>query len=209
MGVSKSTLFGLLRHGQTVWNTQRRLQGRLDSPLTEEGIEAVREWARFLAGPRWNWTRIITSPAPRARTTAQLINDALRVEIHEEQDLREQNWGVWEGLRWTEILTNSGDEVQTQVDKGWAFRPPDGESRAEVRSRAQAALHSFGHQFPGEQILVITHQGIIKSLIYAIEKRAFLPDEPELVDKNRLQTVSCCNDTLTGFAYNIHHGSDP
>ena len=129
MGVSKSTLFGLFRHGQTVWSTQRRLQGRLDSPLTDEGIEAVREWARFLAGPRWNWARIITSPAPRARTTAQLINDALRVEIQEEQDLREQNWGIWEGLSWTEILTNSGDEVQTQVEKGWAFRPPDGESR--------------------------------------------------------------------------------
>ena len=50
---------------------------------------------------------------------------------------------------------------------------------------------------------MVTHQGVIKSLVYSIEKRLFLPEEPKLIDKNRLQTISCCNDTLTGFAYNI------
>lgn len=209
MGVSKSTLFGLLRHGQTIWNKQRRVQGRLDSPLTADGIGALREWARFLAGPRWRWTRIIASPAPRARTTAQIINEALRVEIHEEQDLREQDWGTWEGLSWTEIQTDRGDELRTQVEKGWSFRPPEGESRIEVCRRTRAVLSSFGRQYPGEQILVITHQGVIKSLIYALEKRDFLPGEPKLIDKDRLQTISCCDDTMTGFAYNIHPTPEP
>jgi broad specificity phosphatase PhoE len=203
MGVSKATLFGLLRHGQTTWNRQRRVQGRLDSPLTADGIEAVREWARFLSGPRWRWTRIITSPAPRARTTATLINEALRVEIREEQDLREQDWGIWEGLSWAEIQTDSSDELRKQVEKGWSFRPPEGESRIEVYRRARALLRSIGHEYQGEQILVITHQGVIKSLIYALEKRDFLPGEPKLIDKDRLQTISFCNDTMTGFAYNI------
>ena len=201
--MSAATLFGLFRHGQTIWNKQKRVQGRLDSPLTAEGVAAVREWARFLARPRWNWARIITSPTPRARATARLINEQLHVEIQEEDDLREQDWGIWEGLSWSEIVENSAEMLQEQIEKGWSFRPPQGESRAEVRSRARSVLSSYGHKYSGEQILVVTHQGVIKSLVYSIEKRLFLPEEPKLIDKNRLQTISCCNDTLTGFAYNI------
>ena len=201
--MSAATLFGLFRHGQTIWNKQKRVQGRLDSPLTAEGIAAVREWARFLASPRWNWARIITSPTPRASATARLINEQLHVEIEEEDDLREQDWGIWEGLSWSEIVENSAEMLQEQIEKGWSFRPPQGESRAEVRSRAGAVLSFYGHKYSGEQILVVTHQGVIKSLVYSIEKRLFLPDEPKLIDNNRLQTISCCNDTLTGFAYNI------
>lgn len=201
--MSVSTLFGLLRHGQTIWNTQGRLQGRLDSPLTSEGIAAVREWAHFLGGPRWKWGRILCSPAPRAVTTAQLINEKLRVEVQEEKDLREQDWGLWEGLSWSEIRTRYGDELQTQIEQGWSFRPPGGESRSEVCDRARKLLSRFGRLHGGEQILVISHQGVMKSLLYAIEKRAFLPGEPKLINKNLLQTVSCCNDTMTGFAYNI------
>jgi len=207
--MSVSTLFGLLRHGQTIWNAQGRVQGRLDSPLTPEGVAAVRDWARFLAAPRWRWTRIITSPAPRAATTAELINDALRVGIQHEEDLREQDWGRWEGLSWAEIRTAYGAELQAQVDKGWSFRPPGGESRSEVNRRARALLTRLGGRHEGEQILVITHQGVVKALIYEIEERTFLPAEPKLIDKNLLQTVSCCNDTLTGFAYNIEPPAPP
>ena len=201
--MSVSTLFGLLRHGQTIWNTQGRVQGRLDSPLSPEGIGTVQQWARFLATPRWRWTRILTSPAPRATTTAQLINEELRVDIKEEDDLREQDWGLWEGMSWSEIRTSYGDELQSQIEKGWSFRPPGGESRNEVRDRARGLLTSLGRRYAGEQILVITHQGVIKSLIYAIEKRKFLSEEPTLIDKNLLHTVSCCNDKMTGFVYNI------
>ncbi len=207
--MSASTLFGLLRHGRTLWNTQGRVQGRLDSALTPEGIDRVRQWARFLAGPRWKWTRILASPAPRALTTAQLINEELRVDIHLEPDLREQDWGLWEGLSWSEIRRDKGDELQTQIERGWSFRPPEGESRAEVSRRSRAVLTSYGQRCPGEQILVITHQGVMKALIYAVEERRFLPQEPQLIDKDLLQTLSCCNDTMTGFAYNIEPQVSP
>jgi probable phosphoglycerate mutase len=200
---SESTLFGLLRHGQTIWNTQGRVQGRLDSPLTPEGVATVQQWARFLAAPRWRWTRVLTSPAPRAAATAEIINAELRIDIQEEEDLREQDWGQWEGLSWSEIRASYGAMLQAQIDRGWSFRPPGGESRTEVGGRVRGLLTRLGRRHPGEQILVITHQGVIKSLIYAIEKRRFLSTEPKLLDKNLLQTVSCCNDTITGFAYNI------
>jgi probable phosphoglycerate mutase len=72
-----------------------------------------------------------------------------------------------------------------------------------VRDRARGLLTSLGRRHADEQILVITHQGVIKSLIYAIEKRKFRSEEQKLIDKNLLQTVSCCNDKMTGFVYNI------
>ncbi len=201
--MSDSTCFGLFRHGQTVWNQQKRIQGRLDSELTPEGAAAVRAWARFLASERWSWQRIITSPAPRARKTAAIINDSLQVEIEEDDSLREQDWGLWEGLTWSEIMQSHSDFLEEQIKTGWSYRPPQGESRQEVCSRARSALAAHGRRRPGEEILVVTHQGVIKSLIYSIEKRRFLPNEPELIDKNSLQTIIWKNDDLTAAAYNI------
>ena len=198
-----TTHFGLLRHGQTVWNLEHRIQGRLDSPLTSQGIETTRQWARFLKSSGQNWNRMVTSPSPRALKTADIINQQLALKIEVVDDLREQDWGSWEGMTWAEITKNSGDSLQQQIDRGWSFRPPEGESRADVRDRARAAIASCAAKFSGEQILVITHQGVIKSLIYALENRQFLPEEPPLIKKNLLQTISWRDQVMTATRYNI------
>ena len=204
-----TTHFGLLRHGQTTWNLEHRIQGRLDSPLTPAGIETTRQWGRFLNSSGQDWNRIVTSPAPRARHTADIINQQLALEIEVVDDLREQDWGSWEGMTWAEITENSGDYLQQLLDSGWSFRPPEGESRAEVRDRARSVIASCAVKFSGEQILVITHQGVIKSLIYALENRHFLPEEPPLIKKNLLQTISWCNQVMTATRYNIRPSAKP
>lgn len=146
---------------------------------------------------------MVTSPAPRARKTADIINQQLALKIEVVDDLREQDWGSWEGMTWAEITKNSGDSLQQQIDRGWSFRPPEGESRAEVRDRVRSAIVSCAAKFSGEQILVITHQGVIKSLIYALENRQFLPEEPPLIKKNLLQTISWRDQVMTATGYNI------
>lgn len=201
--MNESTRFGMLRHGQTVWNKQRRIQGRLDSELTTAGKEAGRQWGRYLASERWNWRRIITSPAPRAWKTAIIINEFLDVEIEEFDDLREQDWGLWEGLTRPEIEQSHKRLLQEQIENGWSFRPPEGESRREVCSRAHLALTALGRRFPGDDILIISHQGVIKSLVYSIENREFQPDEHKLIDKNTLQTLIWNDHDLSAEAYNI------
>jgi len=197
------TRFGLLRHGQTVWNQQKKIQGRLDSELTEAGIEQIQRWARFLDSAAWSWNRIVASPAPRAQKTAALINQRLNLPIETIQDLREQDWGAWEGLSRAEIELSHKRILEEQVAGGWSFRPPDGESRAEVLDRTRAALADLGNRYPGEDILVICHQGVIKALVYAIEKRKFKPDETKLLDKNSLQLLGFHQHGFSAIKYNI------
>lgn len=201
--MSAATQFGLLRHGETVWNREKRLQGRLDSPLTDDGIEAVRTWARFLGSRPWRWSRIVTSPAERARQTAMIINERLALDVQENAALREQDWGIWEGMTDTEVVTTYREILDEQIQGGWSFRPPEGESRSEVCLRVRTALSRLGEKYPGEQILVITHQGVIKALVYFIEKRQFLPDEPKILEKNSLQIISHRHEGFAAMAYNI------
>lgn len=201
--MKESTCFGLLRHAQTVWNQQKKIQGRLDSELTEAGIEQIHRWSRFLDSAPWNWSMIAASPAPRAQKTAALINRRLNLRSETIQDLREQDWGTWEGLSRAEIELSHKHILEEQVENGWSFRPPAGESRREVLDRARSALADLGDRHPGEDILVICHQGVIKALVYAIEKRKFKPDETRLLDKNKLQLLSWNGHAFSAKAYNI------
>jgi len=184
-----TTTFGLIRHAETVWNRQNRIQGHMDSALTAHGIETHRRWGRFLKSPGWSWNRIVCSPSPRARESARLINEQLGVSIETLEELREQHWGEWEGLTFDEIQVLYPGGLASLEREGWEFQPPSGESRASVRDRARSALQGLAASYPGEQILIVSHQGIIKSVIYAIENRAYLPSEPKLIEKNRLHTI--------------------
>lgn len=202
--MSHTTWFGLLRHAETVWNRQKRIQGRMDSPLTETGIDRYRSWGKFLASSQWSWNRIICSPSPRTRESARIINEQLGVVIETADGLREQDWGKWEGLTMEELNDNFAEELKQLEQSGWDFKPPSGESRLEVRKRACTTLMRYAEQYPEEQLLVVSHQGVIKSLIYAIEDRRFLPDEPKLIKKNRLHTIGWNNDRFSAGVYNIN-----
>jgi len=94
--------------------------------------------------------------------------------------------------------------MEEQVKSGWSFRPPGGENRLELSQRVQSALSSYAQKYPGEKILVVSHQGVIKSLIYYIEKRRFQPDEPKLIDKNSLHTIAWFNNSFSKVEYNIN-----
>jgi len=183
------TRFGLLRHGKTVWNLEKRVQGRLDSPLTDQGRRSCNRWAILLAAGVIKWNRIIASPLQRAVDTAEIINRRLQVSIQVEPALREQDWGQWEGVTIRDLRARFTDEFDRQVSRGWDFCPPGGESRQAVRLRALAALHRLADRHPGENILLITHLGVIKSILYAINGRRFLPDEPNLLLPERFHTI--------------------
>lgn len=201
--MSPTTSFGLLRHAETLWNRQNRVQGSMDSPLTQAGREKYRRWGTFLSSPHWSWNRIICSPAPRAKESALIINEALGVDLEIIDDLREQSWGDWEGLTMEEISATLDKGLEQLTNMGWAFKPSSGESRSDVRRRVCAALDRLGDTYPGENVLIISHQGVIKSLVYAIENRQFLPDEPKLIKKNCLHTVTRNDHVWSAGTYNI------
>ena len=128
----------LARHGQTVWNRERRLQGQLDSPLTDAGVEHARAVARRLEGAGVGL--ICTSPLGRARRTAEIIAEALGVEVVQVDELAEIHHGSFAGRTWDELEESSPGirELRSENRYGWAF--PGGESYASARPRAIRAL---------------------------------------------------------------------
>jgi probable phosphoglycerate mutase len=166
------TRFGLIRHAETVWNRARRVQGQLDSPLTPEGERQAERWGRALNDLPWN--RILASDTGRAVTTAAIINGHLNLAIETDPRLRELDWGRWTSLTIARIRAEDRDEVQAQEAAGWEFRPPGGESRRQQMQRSRQALIDAAARWAGDCILVVTHEGVIKSLAHHLCGRAYV-----------------------------------
>lgn len=194
MNSDYETRFGLIRHGQTVWNRERRIQGQMDSPLSADGRRMARMWGEQLAARSWN--RILLSDLGRALETGQLMNETLQLTYCQDPRLREQDWGTWTGRTLADLFSLQSQEVREQEARGWDFRPPGGESRTEVLARAQKALICAQRMWPGEDILVISHEGVIKSLLYALCKREFLPAEPKLINGYQLHLLAVDGNSL-------------
>lgn len=196
-----TALIGLFRHGQTVWNVEKRIQGQGDSPLTQGGQAGVRAWADRLS--QGGWQHILCSDLGRARHTAELLNATLALPLTFDSRLREQHWGDWQGLPIAALRTTSEFAPHLQAGHGWDFQPPGGESRRQVRDRAITALAAAHTRLPGDNILVITHLGLIKCLIYHLVGRTYLPSEPPILVKDRFHILTYDQERLALHRLNI------
>uniref|UniRef100_A0A7C3WG98 Histidine phosphatase family protein n=1 Tax=Fundidesulfovibrio putealis TaxID=270496 RepID=A0A7C3WG98_9BACT len=179
------TRIALIRHGLTQWNVLRRIQGGHDSPLTPEGEAACTAWADALRP--LNPTALYSSPLGRAMHTARLVGCGLGLEPQEVPGLSEQLFGDWTG-RTVEELRVSG-ELPAQEAYGWAFLPPGGEDRATVLLRTWAALQTLAGRHPGQCILAVTHESVIRGLLYALLGRDYLPQEPRVLSPRALHIL--------------------
>ena len=179
MNISKQTRFGFIRHAQTIWNSEKRIQGQLDSPLTDMGKHQAVTWGRILS--QFQWDRCICSDLGRAKTTAAIINMMINVPLEYDRGLREQDWGHWSGLTLTQLTQDKSKDLADQTRRGWQFCPTGGEDRHSVLKRVYQALKSAAGRWPGQSVLVVTHEGVIKCLIYHLLKRLFLPTEPRIL----------------------------
>ncbi|TKB23826.1 histidine phosphatase family protein [Desulfopila sp. IMCC35006] len=189
------TVFGLLRHGQTEWNILKRIQGSADSPLSAQGKEQTDAWADTLKG--YDWDRIIASDLGRVRATVDILNRKLCLPVRFDPRLREQHWGDWEGLTIPFIQQNFKEELARRIAMGWDFAAPGGETRRAVKDRVLTTLLESAQKWPGQKILIVCHQGVVKSVLYSLDDRDFLPGEDPLLQHNRLHLISC---TGQGFA---------
>ena len=189
------TYFALMRHAETTWNREKRIQGQQDAPLTSKGRQQARGWGCALARHQLDY--MLTSDLGRATHTAMLINQSLVLRCSLEPRLREQDWGSWSGSKLSDLLNMN--ELKAQEKMGWEFRPFDGESRLEVLQRSRQALVDSAQQMRGNRILVITHGGVIRCLLYQLCDRKFLPHEPALIKPYRLHWLS-----YNGEGFEIH-----
>src|SRR5215471_6800022 len=135
----------LVRHGETDWNADGRLQGQTDRPLSDFGRRQAQRLAEELADEELE--AIYASDLVRARETAKIVGDRLRLPVALDADLREKDWGTWEGLTAVER-----DRVEFI-----------GESTEEHRERILRALRRIAECHPdGGRVLIVTHGGTMR-----------------------------------------------
>ena len=179
MDAKQLTRFGIVRHAETFWNRERRIQGQSDSALTTKGKKDADNWGRRLC--RYEWNRILMSDSGRAVETASRINIHLKAPLECDPRLREQNWGSWTGCLITQVEKEVSQQLPSGLREGWKFCPPGGEDRLSVWKRSLTALSEAAARRRGETILIVTHEGVIKSLIYRLSGLHFLPGESSLI----------------------------
>jgi broad specificity phosphatase PhoE len=151
----------LVRHGETDWNRQRRIQGLTDIPLNETGRAQAHATGMLLS--RRHWDGIFSSPLGRAVETASII--AAEVGLGEPtlvDALVERNYGQAEGLDWI--------EVERRYPPGTVVAGR--ESREQVGARVIPALMQLAAERPGESLLIVSHGGAIRSVLNQVEPSA-------------------------------------
>jgi broad specificity phosphatase PhoE len=152
------TLVAFLRHGPTLWNEDKRLQGMTDVPLSDAGRALVATWALPDDVAGWRWQ---SSPLSRAMETARLLcGDA---ETAPEPALREMSFGAWEGYRLDELRQQFGPEMLGNEAKGIDLVPPDGESPRRVMDRLRPWLAALAAE--GRNTVAVSHKGVIRVVL--------------------------------------------
>ncbi|MGO9784086.1 MAG: bifunctional RNase H/acid phosphatase [Streptosporangiaceae bacterium] len=159
----QATITLLLRHGQTALSTERRFAGLSDIELTETGVRQAKLVGERLAA-RGGVDVIVASPLRRTRQTAEEVAAATSAPVEYDDDLRETDFGGWEGLTFTEAQRRWPDEVAAWLADP-AAAPPGGESFAAVAVRVQAARERLMAAHAREAVLVISHVTPIKTLL--------------------------------------------
>jgi probable phosphoglycerate mutase len=153
----------LIRHGQTLWNQQGRMQGHHDSPLTEVGLRQARQLARRLKA--LPFAALYSSDLGRAHQTARYVADETGHEIVADPRLRERHFGVFEGLTRSEIETRHPEDYGRFASRDPAFVVPGGESALAFRERILACFADIVARHAGGTVVVVSH-GLVLDMLY-------------------------------------------
>lgn len=155
----------LVRHGETQANRERRFIGRHNDALTEVGQSQARQLAESIS--LLPVAAVYSSPLERAYHTAQPIAARHGVDVQIEDELRECNFGLWDGLNRSEIIARSPDDAQ--LFAAWqhdtAITPPEGESMQAMRTRVCPAVERLRLAHVDQTIVLVSHVGPIKALL--------------------------------------------
>lgn len=151
----------LIRHGETLWNKEGRVQGSSDVELNETGLEQARRLAFSLQGEPIG--TVHTSPLKRAFRTAEIINSfhSKRIEVH--SDLVEMDQGDFEGVSFKELMAGEKDFLRRWISDPASVRMPRGESLADVQNRAWRPIEKM--IAVGENALVVAHNFTIAAIL--------------------------------------------
>ncbi|MCQ2195389.1 MAG: histidine phosphatase family protein [Paludibacteraceae bacterium] len=152
----------LTRHGQTEWNVEKRMQGQMDSNLTDLGRKQAEALGKRLADEKIDV--IYSSPLGRALDTAKLIRGNRTIEILTDEGLMELYLGPWQGR----LLSEVSEEFPTQTENFWKhpklYERTDAESYFQLLERASNAIARIAEKEKGKNVLIVTHGIVLKTL---------------------------------------------
>jgi len=156
----KKTEIILIRHGETEWNSQKRMQGHSNSDLSSVGqaqIQALGQWMKNVP-----FDLIYSSDSLRAKQTAEAITQFSGHELQFDQRLREKNLGVFEGLTSEEARERHPEVFRLFKTAGSKYVIDEGESTQQLQDRGLEIVNEIRIKHPEERVLLVTHGGFIR-----------------------------------------------
>ncbi|PKR76884.1 histidine phosphatase family protein [Halalkalibacillus sediminis] len=147
----------LIRHGETDWNKQKRLQGATDIPLNDTGIQQANEVRRLLRDS--DWDLIVTSPLSRAKRTAEIINEDLQLPLLELDELKERSFGIGEGMFFEDI---KGKYPNREFENK--------EPTEDFQFRIMQGIDQLSEKYPSKKILLVAHGAVINMILSIVSK---------------------------------------
>jgi probable phosphoglycerate mutase len=157
----------ITRHGQTKWNVEGRMQGQLNSDLTEKGINQAKWLGEFMQEIEIDV--IISSSSGRAYDTANLIRGNRDIKIIKSDNLREMYLGEWEGRIATEIRISDKEQQDNFWNSPHQYKPSSGESYEELKCRVNKELTNIITEFKNKTVLIVTHAITLKTILAYIK----------------------------------------
>ena len=157
----------LLRHADTTLSPERRFSGvgSSDLGLSAAGRDQARQAANAALLRGRPFTTIVSSPLIRCQETAEIVAAALGVPISIDHDLREMDFGLWEGLTFDEVQERYPEDLQRWKQSAWASPSGSSETFAAVANRMRSAARRFASRYAGASIVAITHVTPVKALV--------------------------------------------
>lgn len=187
----KTTLC-FVRHGQTEWNNQKRIQGRVNNPLNDNGKNQAKDLGNYLKENNSDWDLIVSSPLSRAYETAEIIHDILDMNtpIITENDFMEREFGDCEGASITKELFV--DIVADNINNM--------ETSKEIQNRVYNATIRIANKYLGKKILIVAHSHVIKGLLTKLDSKYSFND---LMYNSALNFFTYDNEKITIDGINI------
>lgn len=180
----------LVRHGETDWNREGRLQGGQDIPLNALGREQAAEAAGRLRALEPDFARLdfIASPMQRARETMDILRRELVLPAGAygiDERLRELTFGSWEGFTWQDVQKAEREQAQLRKRDKWGFVPPGGESYRMLAERVRPVLAGLERE-----TVIVSHGGVARAVLALVG--AVSPQKAALIDiwQGKLLVVS-------------------
>ena len=190
----------LVRHGKTDWNETGRCQGISDIPLNSSGIEQAEKLAFSLKDERVD--RIYSSNLVRAKATAEKVAEYHSIDVNIRDDLREMDQGIFEGLDFSYIQEKYSDVLEHWRKDPETLQLPDGESLSGVQQRALDAIADIKSRFGSQNIVVVSHNMVIGTLLCKFAGNSLKEFRNYIVDEASKSVVEIYDDRFVIISFN-------